>query len=150
MYSQVKSAGADGRIRRLVKRGNVLHLYFGFYVLDGQASKGMLAAVAWFSLLIAGMLEVAWAYSMKLSDGFSKPLHTFITLCAMSLSVGLLAWAMRSLPLGTAYPVWTGIGTVGAFVVGVLFLGEPANTLRIVAAVLIVSGLVLMKLSHPA
>ncbi|WP_369060640.1 quaternary ammonium compound efflux SMR transporter SugE [Caulobacter sp. 73W] len=103
--------------------------------------------MAWLSLFVAGLLEVVWAYSMKLSNGFTKPVPTVITAVAMLISFGLLSWSMRSLPLGTAYTVWTGIGAVGAFIVGILVLGESANLMRIAAAVLIVGGLVLMKLS---
>ena len=105
--------------------------------------------MAWLALFFAGILEIIWAYSMKLSDGFTRPGPTGITLIAMILSFGLLAVAMKSLPLGTAYTVWTGIGAVGAFVVGIVVLGEAVTPLRLLAAVLIVSGLVLMKLSSP-
>jgi quaternary ammonium compound-resistance protein SugE len=105
--------------------------------------------VAWIALGVAGLFEVVWAYTMKLSEGFSKPLMTVVTLVAMLISFGLLSWAMRTLPLGTAYTVWTGIGAIGAFVVGIVVLGEAANPMRIGAALLIVSGLVLMKLSSP-
>ncbi|RRV10263.1 quaternary ammonium compound efflux SMR transporter SugE [Pseudomonas sp. v388] len=103
--------------------------------------------MAWVYLLLAGVLEVVWAFTMKSSEGFSKLTPSIITLVAMLASFGLLAVAMKSLPLGTAYTIWTGIGAVGAFVVGITVLGEPVNALRIVAAVLIVSGLVMMKLS---
>ena len=106
--------------------------------------------MAWLILLIAGLFEIVWAFAMKLSDGFTRPLPTAIMAAAMLLSFGLLAWAMRTLPLGTAYTIWTGIGAVGAFLVGLLFLGESASALRILAALLIVSGLVLMKVSTPA
>lgn len=106
--------------------------------------------MAWIILFIAGILEVVWAYSMKLSDGFSRPAPSVITIAAMFLSFGLLAMAMKSLPLGTAYTVWTGIGAVGAFVVGVAVLGEAVSPMRVLAAVLIVGGLVLMKISSPA
>lgn len=106
--------------------------------------------MAWAILFVAGILEVVWAYSMKLSDGFTRVGPSVVTLLAMILSFGLLAAAMKSLPLGTAYMVWTGIGAVGAFAVGILFLGEPVNNLRVVAAALIVAGIVLMKLSSPA
>ena len=105
--------------------------------------------MAWIALTVAGLFEVVWAYTMKLSDGFAKPVMTIVTLVAMLISFGLLSWAMRTLPLGTAYTVWTGIGAVGAFVVGIVVLGEAANPMRIGAALLIVSGLVLMKLSSP-
>jgi quaternary ammonium compound-resistance protein SugE len=103
--------------------------------------------MAWVLLFVAGVLEVIWAYSMKLSDGFTRPAPTAVTAVAMVASVVLLSLAMRTLPLGTAYTVWTGIGAVGAFLVGLVVLGEPATAGRLVAAVLIVSGLVLMKLS---
>jgi quaternary ammonium compound-resistance protein SugE len=105
--------------------------------------------VAWFILIVAGLLEVVWAFSMKRSDGFTQLLPSVVTLVAMVLSVGLLSWSMRSLPLGTAYAVWTGIGALGAFVAGIAILGEAASTLRIVAAALILGGLVLMKLASP-
>jgi quaternary ammonium compound-resistance protein SugE len=109
----------------------------------------MEAAVAWFILIVAGLLEVVWAYSMKLSDGFTRLTPSVVTFGAMFFSFGLLAMAMKSLPLGTAYTVWTGIGAVGAFIVGIVVLGEALTFMRIMAAVLIVSGLVLMKLSSP-
>lgn len=106
--------------------------------------------MAWVILFVAGILEVVWAYAMKLSDGFSKPGPAVVTIGAMVLSFGLLAVAMKSLPLGTAYTVWTGIGAVGAFLVGVIVLGEAITAMRVLAAVLIVAGLVLMKVSSPA
>jgi quaternary ammonium compound-resistance protein SugE len=105
--------------------------------------------VAWIALTIAGIFEVVWAYAMKLSQGFTKPIPSLVTGVAMIASFALLAWAMRSLPLGTAYTIWTGIGALGAFVVGVAVLGEPASALRLLAAALILSGLVLMKLATP-
>ena len=103
--------------------------------------------MAWIVLVVAGLLEVVWAYTMKLSQGFTRPAASVITILAMIASFGLLSIAMRSMPLGTAYTVWTGIGAIGAFVVGVVALGEPLNTPRILAAALIVSGLILMKVS---
>lgn len=103
----------------------------------------------WIILLVAGALEVVWAYYMKRSDGFTELLPSVITVTAMAGSVVLLAVAMKSLPLGTAYMVWTGIGAIGAFVVGVLVLGEQLSAGRLIAAGLIVSGLLLMKLSSP-
>lgn len=102
--------------------------------------------MAWIMLVIAGALEVAWAYSMKVSDGFSRPLPAVLTLVLMTASFGLLSFSMRTIPLGTAYTIWTGIGAVGAFVLGVAVLGEQFTVQRAVAAALIVSGLVLMKL----
>lgn len=106
--------------------------------------------MAWLILFVAGLFEIVWAYSMKLSEGFTRPLASTVTIVAMIASFVLLALAMRSLPLGTAYTVWTGIGAVGAFVIGIAFLGEPINLMRVVAAAMIVGGLVLMKLSAPA
>jgi quaternary ammonium compound-resistance protein SugE len=103
--------------------------------------------VAWFILLIAGVLEIVWTYFMKQSEGFTRMVPTAITLLTSLASFVLLAVAMKTLPLGTAYTVWTGIGAVGAFAVGIYVLGEPTNVTRIVAATLIVAGIVLMKFS---
>ena len=105
--------------------------------------------MAWLYLVVAGVLEVVWAYTMKQSHGFSRFVPSVITIVTMVASFGLLSLAMRSLPLGTAYTIWTGIGAVGAFVVGIAVLGEQVSAMRVLAAVLIVSGLVLMKLSSP-
>ena len=101
----------------------------------------------WILLVSAGVLEIVWAYFMKQSQGFTRLVPTLITLTTMIASFGLLSMAMRTLPLGTAYTIWTGIGAVGAFVVGVVVLGEQLSLMRVLAAVLIVSGLVMMKLS---
>ncbi len=103
--------------------------------------------MAWVVLIFAGIFEIVWAYTMKMSEGFTKLTPSIITIFFMILSFGLLAYAMKSLPLGTAYTIWTGIGAVGSFLVGVSILGEPASAMRMLAAVLIISGLVLMKLS---
>jgi len=103
--------------------------------------------MAWIYLLVAGVLEIVWAYSMKQSQGFTRWVPSLVTLTTMLASFWLLAVAMRTIPLGTAYTIWTGIGAVGAFLVGIGLLAEPVNTMRVVAALLIVSGLVLMKLS---
>ena len=101
----------------------------------------------WVFLLAAGLLEVVWAYHMKKSAGFTLPLPSAITLIAMVASFALLSLAMKALPLGTAYMVWTGIGAVGTFLVGVALLGETASPTRLLSAALIVAGLVMMKLS---
>ena len=106
--------------------------------------------MAWILLLAAGLLEIVWAFTMKRSEGFTRTGPTVVTLIAMAASFGLLSIAMRTLPLGTAYTVWTGIGAVGAFVVGVAVLGESLATGRVVAAALIVAGLILMKVTTPA
>lgn len=103
--------------------------------------------MAWASLIVAGLLEIVWAALMKQSEGFTRLWPSIGTIVFMVASFGLLSFAMRSLPLGTAYGVWTGIGAVGAFVVGIVIMGEAASPLRILAASLIVGGLLLMKLT---
>jgi quaternary ammonium compound-resistance protein SugE len=103
--------------------------------------------MAWIYLFVAGLLEIVWATAMKQSLGFSRLLPSLIMLPAMLASFWLLAIAMRSLPLGTAYVVWTGIGALGTFLVGALVFGEPLNGTRMLAAVMIVAGLLLMQLS---
>lgn len=103
--------------------------------------------MAWIVLILAGIFEIVWAYSMKLSEGFTRLTPSIITIVFMVLSFALLAYAMRTLPLGTAYTIWTGIGAVGSFLIGIWVLGEPATALRMLAAVLIISGLGLMKVS---
>ena len=105
--------------------------------------------MAWIILIVAGLFEVVWAFAMKQSEGFTRLWPSLVTAGAMAVSVGLLAWSMRSLPLGTAYGVWTGIGAVGAFIVGIVVLGESASALRVLAALLIIGGLVLMKVASP-
>ncbi len=106
--------------------------------------------MAWVLLLAAGLLEIVWAFSMKLSQGFTRPGASLVTILTMLASFGLLSISMKTLPLGTAYTVWTGIGAVGAFVVGIVVLGEPLTLARGLAAVLIVAGLALMKFSTGA
>ncbi|MCZ2150116.1 MAG: multidrug efflux SMR transporter [Bryobacterales bacterium] len=103
--------------------------------------------MAWVLLLAAGLLEIVWAFSMKLSEGFTRPAPAIVTILSMLASAGLLMVSMKTLPLGTAYTVWTGIGAIGAFAAGIAVLGEPATAGRVGAAVLIVAGVVLMKLS---
>lgn len=103
--------------------------------------------MAWAQLFVAGILEIIWAYAMKQSDGFSRLPYTIITFVGMIASFWLLAVAMRSLPLGTAYAVWTGIGAVGAFVLGITLLGDSASPGRLVAATMIVGGIVLMRVA---
>lgn len=103
--------------------------------------------MAWIYLVLAGLLEIVWAFFMKKSAGFTLLAPTLITIVTMIASFALLSVAMKSLPLGTAYTIWTGIGAVGAFVVGILVLGEAATPMRLIAGGLIVSGIVMMKLS---
>lgn len=106
--------------------------------------------MAWTYLVIAGLLEIVWAFFMKTSQGFTLPGPSIVALISMIASFSLLALAMRSLPLGTAYTVWTGIGAVGTFAVGILVLGEAATPMRLLAASLILAGIALMKLSAPS
>lgn len=103
--------------------------------------------MSWLFLLTAGLLEVLWAYTMKQSHGFTRLMPSLITIFTMIGSFALLSIAMRSLPLGTAYAIWTGIGALGAFGVGICMLGDPVTPARLAAAGLILSGLVLMKLT---
>ncbi|WP_037307095.1 DMT family transporter [Ruegeria halocynthiae] len=101
----------------------------------------------WILLLFAGLLEIVWAVAMKQSAGFTRMWPTTIMGVSMVGSFGLLALAMRDLPLGTAYTIWTGIGAVGAFLVGIMLLGEAITPMRIFAATLILAGLITMKLA---
>ena len=103
--------------------------------------------MAWVLLVVAGVLEVVWVFFMKESRGFTKLTPTLLTLVTMAASFGLLSVSMRTLPLGTAYAIWTGIGAVGAFVVGVLVFNESASLPRVTAVAMIVGGLVLMKMA---
>jgi quaternary ammonium compound-resistance protein SugE len=104
-------------------------------------------AMAWLYLFLAGLFEIAWAFGLKASDGFTRPVPTTLTVLCMVASFWLLAVAMKTLPLGTSYAIWTGIGTVGAFVVGVIAFGESLGALRVASVVLIVAGIVGLKLS---
>ena len=105
--------------------------------------------MAWIYLVFAGLLEIVWAFFMKKSAGFTLLVPSVVTIVTMMGSFALLSVAMRTLPLGTAYTIWTGIGAVGAFVAGVLVLGEAATPMRLTAGFLIVAGIVLMKVSSP-
>lgn len=103
--------------------------------------------MAWTYLIIAGLFEIVWAYFMKQSDGFTRLWPSLATLGFMAISFALLSLAMKQLPMGTAYVVWTGIGAVGAFVVGVVFLQEHLSPLRVIAALLVLTGLVIFRLA---
>ena len=112
-----------------------------------QPLNKMNVKMAWAILILAGIFEIIWAYSMKMSEGFTRLTPSVVTIVFMILSVVLLSMSMRTLPLGTAYTIWTGIGAIGSFVVGIMVLNEPMTAMRMIAAILIVSGLMLMKLS---
>jgi quaternary ammonium compound-resistance protein SugE len=106
--------------------------------------------MAWIYLTLAGVFECLWAIGLKYTDGFSRPWPTAATVAAMIVSFWLLGAAMKSIPVGTAYAVWTGIGAVGVAATGMLVLGEPKDVPRIVSLVLIVAGIAGLKLSSPA
>jgi quaternary ammonium compound-resistance protein SugE len=101
----------------------------------------------WVLLVLAGFLEVGWAVGLKYTEGFTKPLPTIATIVAIIGSLGLLGIAVRDLPVGTAYAVWTGIGTLGTLIVGVLLLGDSASPLRLLSGLLIVLGIAGLKLT---
>lgn len=103
--------------------------------------------MAWIILLLAGLFEVGWAVGLKYTDGFTRPIPTLLTVCAMLISLGLLGLAMRDLPLGTAYAVWTGVGAVGTVIAGIILFGESMALLRLASVALIVCGLLGLKLS---
>ena len=104
--------------------------------------------MAWIVLVIAGLLEVGWAIGLKYTEGFTRPWPSALTVLSMVASVGLLGWAMKSLPVGTAYAVWVGIGAVGTVILGIVLFDEPANAARLASVGLIVAGIVGLKLSH--
>jgi quaternary ammonium compound-resistance protein SugE len=103
----------------------------------------------WILLVLAGLCEVAWAIGLKYTEGFTRPLPTVGTISAMLISIWLLGIAMKSLPVGTAYAVWVGIGAVGTAILGIILLNESANPARLVSLGLIVAGIVGLKLATP-
>ncbi|MDG3443371.1 quaternary ammonium compound efflux SMR transporter SugE [Nitrospirillum amazonense] len=104
--------------------------------------------MAWLWLLLAGLSEVGWAVGLKYTDGFTRLVPSVLTIAAMGISLGTLGLALRTLPLGTAYAVWTGIGTLGTVVAGILLFNEPATALRLACIGLIVAGIAGLKLAH--
>jgi quaternary ammonium compound-resistance protein SugE len=103
--------------------------------------------MTWIILIIAGMLEVTWAVGLKYTHGFTKLMPTLWTLTAMLGSIGMLGLALRTLPLGTAYAIWTGIGTVGTVIYGIVALNEPASAVRLACIAMIVGGIIGLKLT---
>jgi quaternary ammonium compound-resistance protein SugE len=103
----------------------------------------------WLILVLAGLFEIGWAIGLKYTDGFTRPLPTLGTVVAMAISLALLGIAMKSLPVGTAYAVWVGVGAVGTAILGIVLLGEPANAGRLLSLSLIVAGIVGLKLATP-
>lgn len=106
--------------------------------------------MAWIILFVAGLLEIGWAVGLKFTEGFTRPVPIVLTALSFAASLGLLGLAIKSLPLGTAYAVWTGIGAVGTAIVGILVFKEPATAARLACLVLIVSGILGLKLFTPA
>jgi quaternary ammonium compound-resistance protein SugE len=102
--------------------------------------------MAWIYLFFAGVFEIGWAIGLKYTAGFTRLVPTLLTVASMIVSLGLLGLALKSLPVGTAYAVWTGIGTVGTALLGIWLLGEPATAARLACIALIVSGIVGLKL----
>ena len=105
--------------------------------------------MAWFLLFLAGLFEVGWAIGLKYTEGFTRPIPSVLTLAAMVASVVLLGMAMKSLPVGTAYAVWVGIGAVGTALLGIVLFAEPATAGRLISLALIVAGIVGLKLVTP-
>lgn len=103
----------------------------------------------WVVLVVAGLFEVCWAIGLKYTDGFSKFWPSVATIVAMAISVALLGFAMKTLPTGTAYAVWVGIGAVGTVILGIVLLGESASPMRLVSLALIVLGIIGLKLATP-
>ena len=106
--------------------------------------------MSWVILVIAGLFEVGWAIGLKYTEGFTRLWPTIWTVLAMAISLYLLGMAMKSLPVGTAYSVWVGVGAVGTVILGIVLLGDPVNTVRIVSVVLIIAGIIGLKLATPA
>lgn len=106
--------------------------------------------MSWIILVIAGLFEIAWAIGLKYTEGFTRLWPTVGTLLAMGISVGLLGIAMKSLPVGTAYAVWVGVGAVGTAILGIYLFNEPANAGRLVSLALILAGIIGLKLATPA
>ncbi|MBB4863950.1 quaternary ammonium compound-resistance protein SugE [Pseudomonas nitritireducens] len=104
--------------------------------------------MSWIILFVAGLFEVGWAVGLKYTEGFTRPIPTALTILAIITSMGLLGLAMRNLPLGTAYAIWTGVGAVGTVIVGIVLFGESMAPMRIISVLLILCGLVGLKLSH--
>ncbi|UVL82615.1 quaternary ammonium compound efflux SMR transporter SugE [Pseudomonas sp. B21-028] len=103
--------------------------------------------MSWIILFFAGLFEVGWAVGLKYTDGFSRPLPTALTIAAMAISLGLLGLAMKELPLGTAYAIWTGVGAVGTVIAGIILFGESMALVRLVSVALIIAGLIGLKVS---
>ena len=106
--------------------------------------------MAWIILVLAGLFEVGWAIGLKYTEGFSRLWPTIWTALAMIISLWLLGIAMKSLPIGTAYSIWVGVGAVGTVILGIVLLGEPVNAPRLISVALIMAGIIGLKIATPA
>lgn len=135
VYNEVHITRIQDDLNHVIHYGDDPELYTGA------------TTMAWIVLLFAGLLEVVWAVGLKYTHGFTRLTPSIITIIAIIASMGLLAYAMRDLPVGTAYAIWTGIGAVGTAIVGIIFLGESANMFRLLSLALIITGLIGLKVS---
>jgi quaternary ammonium compound-resistance protein SugE len=106
--------------------------------------------MSWMILFVAGLFEIGWAIGLKYTEGFTKFWPTVATVLSMIISLGLLGIAMKSLPVGTAYAVWVGVGAVGTAILGIILLGEASNPMRLLSLLLIIAGIIGLKLASPA
>jgi quaternary ammonium compound-resistance protein SugE len=104
--------------------------------------------MSWILLFLAGLFEIGWAIGLKYTEGFTRPLPTLLTAAAMLASISLLGMAVKQLPLGTAYAIWTGIGAIGTVIAGIMLFGESVSPIRLLSVLLILCGLIGLKLSH--
>lgn len=115
-------------------------------LINGEASRNL--TLAWTLLVVAGLFEVSWAVGLRYTEGFTRPLPTVLTVASMITSMTLLGFCVRTLPLGTAYAVWTGIGVIGTVCFGIVALGEPATTARLACLAMILAGIVGLRVLY--
>lgn len=123
-------------------------LITGWLIRGRPLQHSLEVIMSWIILLLAGLFEVGWAIGLKYTEGFTRPLPTLLTVSAMLVSLGLLGLAMKELPLGTAYAIWTGVGAVGTVIAGIILFGESMALMRLASVALIVTGLIGLKMSH--
>lgn len=130
-------------------REDDLRTLFTGWLIRGRPLQHSLGVImSWIILLLAGLFEVGWAIGLKYTEGFTRPLPTLLTVSAMLVSLGLLGLAMKELPLGTAYAIWTGVGAVGTVIAGIILFGESMALMRLASVALIITGLIGLKMSH--
>lgn len=123
-------------------------LITGWLIRGRPLQHSLEVIMSWIILLLAGLFEVGWAIGLKYTEGFTRPLPTLLTVSAMLVSLGLLGLAMKELPLGTAYAIWTGVGAVGTVIAGIILFGESMALMRLASVALIITGLIGLKMSH--